>query len=393
MTTISWRQYAKDHPVAVDVALIALLLCAAGGPATLNANLSGTDNLGWRSALPLAVASSLAMLWRRGHPRSVVVFTAACACVAGAVGYLVTPVLLAPVMVALFELAVRAPGRTAYLYCLGSTVSIVVSALLGDRYGYPDLLVIIVPILFLLLPVALGATARLRRAYLEAIEARAEHAERTREDEARHRVAEERVRIARDLHDVVAHHLALANAQAGTAAYLARTNPDQVQQILTELTGTTSTALRELKATVGLLRQPGDATSPLEPAPGLGRLPELTAAFAATGLDVDVTVAGEERPLSPDVDLAAFRIVQEALTNVTKHATTRTAAVRLTFGDRLTITVTNDAGPTTPTPTATGDGYGLVGMRERAHSAGGRLRAGTAADGGFTVTADLPIRP
>jgi signal transduction histidine kinase len=375
--TISWRQYAKDHPRVIDVALIALLLCAAGGPAMLNANLPGTD-LGWRSAVPLAIASSLALLWRRGHPRTVLLFTAMCASVAGAVGYLITPVLLAPVMVALYELAVRASGKTTRLYYLAATVIIVVSALFGDRYGYPPLLVILVAVLFLLLPVVLGEAARL--------------AERTREQEARYRVAEERVRIARELHDVVAHHLALANAQAGTAAYLARTHPDQVQQILTELTGTTSAALRELKATVGLLRQPDETSSPLEPAPGLGQLPELTAAFASTGLDVEVTVAGDKQPLSPDTDLAAFRIVQEALTNVTKHATTSTASVRLGYGDdRLTITIDNDAGPTRPTP---GDpGFGLVGMRERVNSAGGHLRAEPHPDGGFTVTAELPIRP
>jgi signal transduction histidine kinase len=377
LMTISWRQYAKDHPCVIDVALIALLLCAAGGPAMLNANLPGTD-LGWRSAVPLAIASSLALLWRRGHPRTVVIFTAMCASVAGAVGYLITPVLLAPVMVALYELAVRASGKTTRLCYLAATVMIVVSALFGDRYGYPPLLVILVAVLFLLLPVVLGEAARL--------------AERTREQEARYRVAEERVRIARELHDVVAHHLALANAQAGTAAYLARTHPDQVQQILTELTGTTSAALRKLKATVGLLRQPDETSSPLEPAPGLGQLPELTAAFASTGLDVEVTVAGEKQPLSPDTDLAAFRIVQEALTNVTKHATTSTASVRLGYGDdRLTITIDNDAGPTRPTP---GDpGFGLVGMRERVNSAGGHLRAEPHPDGGFTVTAELPIRP
>jgi signal transduction histidine kinase len=376
---ISWRQYAKDHPRVVDAVLIVLLLCAAAGPAELNSSLPGTDNLGWWSAVPLAVAACVALLWRRSHPRAVVVFTAMCVSAAGGVGYLITPVLLAPVMVALYELAMRAPGRTTRLYCLAVTALIILSALLGDRYGNPWPLAILNPVLFLLLPVVLGETTRLR--------------EHNREEEARHRVAEERVRIARELHDVVAHHLALANAQAGTAAYLARTRPDQVQPILTELTGTTTAALRELKATVGLLRQPSDIDTdpPLEPAPGLGQLPQLTAAFASSGLDLEVTVDGEEQSLSPSVDLTAFRIVQEALTNVTKHATTNTAHVRLTYGnDRLTITVTNDSGPTTPNP---GKGFGLVGMRERAHSAGGHFHAGPHPDGGFTVTTELPIRP
>jgi signal transduction histidine kinase len=368
--TISWRQYADNHPRVVDVALVALLVLAASGPAVLNSNLSLTDSLSWRSAVPLAVAGALALLWRRGHPRTVVVFTAICAAAAGGFGYLITPVLLGPVMVALYELAVRVPGRTTRLYWLGVTALIVVAALFGDRYGYPWPFPILNPILFLLLPVALAETTRLRH------------------DEARRRVAEERVRIARELHDVVAHHLALANAQAGTAAYLAGSRPDQVQRILTELTGTTSAALRELKATVGLLRQPDEPNSPLEPAPGLRQLPELTAAFASTGLAVEVTVDGPEQPLSPNVDLTAFRIVQEALTNVTKHAATRTAHVQLSYGTgRLVVTVTNDAakpGPATP-------GFGLIGMRERAHSAGGAFRAGPSPAGGFTVTTELPI--
>lgn len=330
--SISWRQYANDHPRVVDVGLVALLLLAVAGPAVLNSDLSYTDNLGWWSALPPAVVGALALLWRRSHPRTVVVLTAVCASAAGGFGYLITPVLLAPVMIALYELAVRIPGRTTRLHYLAATASIAGSALLGDDYGYPWLLTILNPVLFLLLPVALAESTRLRHDYLSAVKARAEYAERNREEEASHRVAEERVRIARELHDVVAHHLALANAQAGTAAYLARTRPDQVQRILTELTGTTSAALRELKGAVGLLRQPDDTSSPLEPAPGLGQLPELTAAFISAGLDVDVTVEGEERRLSPGVDLTAFRIVQEALTNVTKHATTkrrlRTAGLR-----------------------------------------------------------------
>ncbi|GAA3727695.1 histidine kinase [Plantactinospora mayteni] len=387
-------QYAREHPRLVDVALVALMICAAAGPFVLNSGLSHTDNLSWQSALPLAVLGAVALLWRRSRPRTVVVVTAACAGIAGGFGYLVTPVLLAPLMLALHELAVRVPGRTSRRYYLGTTVAVVVPALVGDDYGYPWMLTVLNPLLFLLLPIALAEATRLRRDNLAAVTARAEYAERSREEEARHRVAEERVRIARELHDVVAHHLALANAQAGTAAYLARDRSDQVPRILAELTGTTSAALRELKATVGLLRQPDDPNSPLEPAPGLGQLSELTAAFASAGLEVEVTVDGEARQLSPGVDLTAYRIVQEALTNVTRHAGTDTASVRLAYGmDRLTITVSNDAPPTASTAGSPGEGFGLVGMRERAHSAGGRFRAGPHASGGFTVATELPIRP
>ncbi|HYQ66999.1 sensor histidine kinase [Actinophytocola sp.] len=383
------NQYAKNHPRVLDGALVALLLLAISGPAALNSNLPGTDNLGWWSAIPLAVAGSLALLWRRRHPRAVVVVAALSAAVAGGIGFLVTPVLLGPVMVALYELAVQVPGRTTRRYYLGATTSIAAAGLYGGLGGYPWPLQLLDPVLFLLLPVALAESTRLRHDHLAATRTRAEYAERTRETEARHRVAEERIRFARELHDVVAHHLALANAQAGTAAYLARTRPDQVERILSDLTGTTSAALRELKATVGLLRQPGEDSSPTEPTPGLGQLAELTAGFTSAGLGVEVTVEGAARPLSPGVDLTAFRIVQEALTNVTKHTSAPTASVRLSYGDdRLTITVTN---PMSGSPL--GEGFGLVGMRERAQSAGGRFEAGPRPEGAFTVTTELPIRP
>lgn len=390
--SISWRQYSNDHPRVVDAGLVVLLLLAVSGPAVLNSQLSRTDNLDWWSALPLAVAGALALLWRRDHPRTVVVLTAVCASVACGIGYLVTPLLLAPLMIALYELAVQVPGRTTLVCYLAATTSIIVSALVGGDNDYPWFLTFLNPVLFLALPIALAESTRLRHDYVTAVKARAEYAERNRENEARHRVAEERVRIARDLHDVVAHHLALANAQAGTAAYLADTRPDQVNRILTELTATTSAALRELKTTVGLLRHPHDTASPLEPAPGLAQLAELTTAFASAGLDVEVQIEGEQQALSPGVDLTAYRIVQESLTNVTKHAATTTASVRLTYHeDRLTITISNDTSPAAATLAKPGVGYGLLGMRERAHTAGGQFQAGPHPDGGFTVTTELPV--
>jgi signal transduction histidine kinase len=185
--------------------------------------------------------------------------------------------------------------------------------------------------------------------------------------------------------------MALANAQAGTAAHLFATHPAQAGRILTELTGTTTAALRELEATVGLLRQPEPAEESLNPAPGLDRLPDLVAAFAAAALHITITVDGPVQPLSAGADLTAFRIVQEALTNVAKHAAVNTAHVNLAYSDeQLTITVSDDGGPVTP-PRAPGGGFGLIGMRERAQSAGGRLRAGHRPEGGFAVTAELPI--
>lgn len=404
MTTSPQRRYtdrleefSDRHPFLVDLALVLALM----GSATLGASLTlpgaapPDDD---RIAVVLMGVSCLALLKHRTHPRSTVVVNAVCATIVIAQGYLLTPLLLGPVMASLYWLATLTERETIRAYGFPTMVVLTLAAAFSDSMNHVALILrTIGPVFWLLLPLAAGTMTRLRRAYLEATQARAEHAERTREEEARLRVTEERMRIARELHDVVAHHLALANAQAGTAEHLALANPQQTKQILHDLTGTTSSALRELKATLGLLRQTDDdGSSPLEPAPGLARLPELVSACASAGITVTVTTEGEPQPLSPGVDLTAFRIVQEALTNVTKHAAGQTAHARFVYsGARLLITVTDEGPPTaaTPGPTAPAKGFGVMGMRERAHSIGGELRAGPRPEGGFEVSTALPLQP
>ncbi|MEU0423669.1 sensor histidine kinase [Streptomyces canus] len=388
------EEFADRHPFLVDLALIAVLMGSAtlGASLTLpNAETPGDD----RTAVLLLGVSCLALFLHRSHPRVTVVVNAACATVVIAQGYLLTPLLLAPVMASLYLLATRTERETIRSYGIATMAALTIAAAVSDSMDHLSLLLrTIGPFFWLLLPLAAGTMTRLRRAYLEATQARAEHAERTREEEARLRVTEERMRIARELHDVVAHHLALANAQAGTAEHLALVNPPQTKQILHDLTGTTSSALRELKATLGLLRQTGDVGStPPEPAPGLARLPELVSSCASAGITVTVATEGEPQSLSPGVDLTAFRIVQEALTNVTKHAVTQTAHVRFVYsGTRLLITVT-DEGPPTAAASEPVKGFGVMGMRERAHSIGGELQAGPRPEGGFEVSTALPLRP
>jgi signal transduction histidine kinase len=303
-------------------------------------------------------------------------------------------------MVALYTLARTSDRTTANLFTATGIALLVGTALVVGPGTEPLILKLVGPVFWLLLPTSLGTTIRLRAAYLEAVQARAEHAERTRENEARHRVTEERMRIARDLHDVVAHHLVLANLQAGTVVRLMRSRPEEAERIAGELAGTTRSAVRELKATVGLLRHADDSDTPSGPAPGLAQLAELAASFEPAGLSVTVNTEGRPRPLSAGVDLTAYRIVQEALTNVTKHAGTGSAEVRLSYShDRLGITVTDRGGTAKPAFPARSsspvpaEGYGVIGMRERALSAGGRLRAGHRPEGGFEVVTELPLLP
>ena len=389
----SWQRYADEHIRTVDTMSAVLLFAMFLFGSELGVP-SGPQPDAVGPTIALAALSCAALFWQRSRPRTVVTVTASAAAWAGALGHLLTPLMLGPLMLALYRLAVLTRRRTARRYFLASVVLLVTTATLVDPVHHPWPFKTVGPAAWLLLPVVAGNALRLRDAYLEAVQARAEYAERSREEEARHRVAEERMRIARELHDVVAHHLALAHAQAGTAAHLARTHPDHVQKILTELAGTTSSALREMKGPVGLLRRADDPGAPLAPSPGLAQLAELTGAFATAGLAVTVTTEGERRPLSAGVDLTAYRIVQEALTNVSKHATTGAAQVRLRYShDRLTVTVSDDgAGTTVPAP-STGQGFGLIGMRERARSVGGALRAGHRAGGGFEVTTELPLYP
>ncbi|MEV7086164.1 sensor histidine kinase [Streptomyces sp. NPDC093085] len=391
--TISLERYTERHPHTVDaVTVLALFGCTVLGSVITTPD-SARPPQEWPVQILAAVVSCVAVMKGRGHPRTGVVVTAAGAVLMAAGGYLLSPLLLAPVMVALYWLATLTDSRTTRVYGWTTMSVVVATALIADPSGHSFLLRTVGPFLWLMLPLSFGGKSRLRRLYTESVHARAAHAEHTREEEARLRVAEERMRIARELHDVVAHHMAVANAQAGTAAHLARSHPEQAREILAALTSTTSSALLELRATVGVLRQAGDPDADsLEPAPGLYRLPELISACRSAGLELTVTTEGEPQPLTPGVDLTAYRIIQEALTNVTRHASGHAARVRLTYHDsRLLITVTND-GPATA-PAARQDGFGLMGMRERAHSVGGDLRAGARAGGGFEVTTALPIHP
>ncbi|NUU22976.1 MAG: sensor histidine kinase [Streptomycetaceae bacterium] len=393
--TSNLERYPERRARAADVVTaVASCDCTLFGT-QISTSESSPPHALW-PVLTFGVLPSAALMACRSRPRSALAVTAAAAAVLTAFGYLPSPLLLAPVLTALYWLAALTDSRTTGICGSVTLVVLLATSLAGAPLGDDFILRTVGTVLWLLLPVSLGGRSRFRRAYLESVQARAAYAERTREEEARLRVAEERMRIARELHDAVAHHMAVAHAQAGTAAHLAATQPEQTRKILADLVGTTSSALLELRATVGVLRRTADpGADPLEPTPGLDRLPTLVAACESAGLMVTVSTEGEARPLSPGVDLTAYRIIQEALTNAAKHAPDHAARVRLRYdGSRQFITVANDgaangeADPPTP-----GGGYGLMGMHERAHSVGGDLRAGPRPEGGFEVAAALPFQP
>ncbi|WP_406010567.1 histidine kinase [Streptomyces sp. NBC_00637] len=385
----SWRHRAATHPKALDLAVPVLLFAVTvTGVLATRALASGPLTL-W-PAVALSALACAALYRRRSHPLPVLAMTALCTMAVGALGYLLTPLLMGPLLVAQYATSVRTPRRVGWNSALAVTGAVVVGGLVFPSFLDSVVFAVVNPAAWILLCAALGGYRRVRREYAVA---RAEHADRQREEEARHRVVQERMRIARELHDVVAHHMTLADAQAGAVKHLVRTQPDKAREIIDRLPETTAAALRELKATVGLLRQDTDPTDELAPAPGLDRLPDLADSCAAAGLRVTVTVEGKRCPLTPVLDLTAYRILQEALTNVTRHGAGRTAEVRLGYAPRrLTLTVTNDTAPgRTPAPPGPGGGFGLISMRERAMSAGGTFHAGHGARGGFEVVCSLPL--
>ena len=229
---------------------------------------------------------------------------------------------------------------------------------------------------------------------------RAAAVKRGREEEARRRASEERMRMARDLHDVVAHNISVINVQANTALHLMDRQPERARSALVTINDVSKQALVELRSVLGVLRDV-DESAPRAPAPGLARLGDLVENAAAAGLAVRTEQDGHQVPLPADVDLAAYRIIQEALTNSARHSGGGHATVRLGYGDAALEIEVRDDGPSRPRGAAppgtggsrvNGSGNGIAGMTERAAALGGTLTAGPRPEGGFEVRARLPLR-
>jgi signal transduction histidine kinase len=239
-----------------------------------------------------------------------------------------------------------------------------------------------VRILFAAAAWLLGDSLRTRRSYLHELEEKAARLERERETEARRAAAEEQARIARELHDVVAHALGVIVVQAGAADDVFDTDPDRARAPIKAIDAAARTALADLRRVLGLLH------AEYSPQPGLDQLEPLVDQVRATGLDVSLRISGARRPLPAAVDLSAYRIVQEALTNVLKHAHAEHVDVRVGYGDELAVEVRDDGRASL---NGNGTGNGLVGMRERVALLGGTVETGSAPGGGYRVSASIPI--
>ncbi len=362
--------------------LLLTVLVLAGSTVAAHAQQGERAALDPFARVLLLVACGL-LLWRRRHPVAVVLGTAVTAAVYLGAGYPYGPVFLT-VAVACFAAVVAGHRRAAWT-ALGilCAVHLLVAHWLyrwlppaGDAPASFAQEIVVTGWV-----VAIVAVAELARARREQwARDRAERAQA-----ARRRADEERLRIARELHDVLAHSLSVINVQAGVGLALLDSDPDQARTALTTIKSASKEALGEVRQVLDTLRAPGAA--PRAPAPGLDRLPELVEQAARAGLTVEVL--GERPRLSPGTDLAAFRIVQEALTNVVRHSGSRHARVHLERAGTVVRLRVDDDGPATGAE-AGGSGNGLAGMRERAAALGGTIEAGPRPDGGFRVLAELP---
>ncbi|MYT03511.1 MULTISPECIES: histidine kinase [Streptomyces] len=398
----------NDAILALGVAVLALAITLTGGEGTR------PDHLSWM----LLLAGHVPLVWRRRSP--LVALLGVVACMAPYYAFDYNPALPAPAIVlALYTVAATGTIRRTLLTGVAVLVPTLISNGLTNSDGALDALEIsgwIIAVLFV------GIAVRYYRLYVASIVERAERAERTREEEARRRVAEERLRVARDLHDLLAHSITLIGVQTSVAAHVLTADPERldrkaVAQALDDIAGTCRTARGELRTTLEVLRahdtvvgvgaDPGPASvsgsvSGAEdmrgPLPGIDGLADLAETGRVAGAKVELSVRADDIP--PSVGAAAYRIVQEALTNAVRHGGREDLTVRVglwTADGALRVSVRDDgtggedgpgggAGPSDGTP-----GFGLIGMRERARSVGGTLDAGPGPAEGFEVTATLPL--
>ncbi|MET8472177.1 sensor histidine kinase [Streptomyces sp. NPDC006422] len=374
----------RTSPYLVDGALAALVLFAVSLQFLFPDE--GGDPLSWQGFL-LGAGTAVPLVWRRRAP----ILSAAavsCATPAMALYHAPPPDVVYGGLVVLYTMAAyaeRVPRRIMFVgWLIGASATMSMKEH-AEPFEYAFHL------LSLLSAYGFGLLARTQRAYTTALEERARALEREREIDRARVVAGERARIARDMHDVVGHAVSLMVVQAEAGPVVVRSNPARAEAAFDAIAGAGREAMQQLRLILGVLTDTGNGgVAPAAPVPGLDRLPDLVRQVTAT-TDVTVTLrtTGRPRPIGAETETAAYRIVQEALTNTVKHAYAARADVQLDWGDtELAITVTDDGtGPAVP---GAGAGRGLIGIRERAAACGGSADSGPAPDGGFRVTARLP---
>jgi signal transduction histidine kinase len=342
-------------------------------------------------ALVLGIAAAAVLVLRRRAPTLTLAVSGGLVLALFAVDQDAGAIAVIAPAIALYTLALTRGRVHLVVAVVAATVAVIVAHVFLAGHHHRFTLQTAAHAALIAIPVLAAEALRNRRAYIRLLVERLEQAERTREQEAEHRAEQERLRIARDLHDVVAHTLTTINVQAGVAAHLLERDPGNARDALATIETASHDALQELRTILGILREPGDGNAPLEPAPDLAAVETLIEQARSSGLQVSIEVEGERPPRLPEaVQLAAFRILQESLTNARRHAPGAATSVTLAYrADRLQLAIENDA------PGARngngGPGVGILGMRERATALGGTLRADRSGER-FSIVAELPYR-
>ncbi|MET7467460.1 sensor histidine kinase [Micromonospora sp. NPDC005686] len=382
--TISWSWLmARQQQLLLLSSLMSMVLFTVVTiPADIRHALGSEQPLNW--LVTITVFTALAVL--RRFPIGIAAIAAVGTVLLVAEGMVYPPTLLA-LFCALYWVAVDGPAVRA----LAVGVTVKATLLTASLIANPGISGVVM-VLWAALAITTGSAARSHRAYVAEAEDRVRRADQAREEEANRRVAEERLRIARELHDAVGHHVALINVQAGAlVCLLDDQDRSQAMESVRHIQQASQEALEELRLTVGLLREAG-APEPTEPVAGLDRLGELIGSFASAGLRVTREVTGRPRPVPEAVGVTAYRVIQESLTNTRKHADCDTAVVRLVYTNgALRLAVEDEGGPVTPCDQYPPGGHGIVGMRERVAAVGGQLAAGPRPGGGYRVFAELPL--
>jgi signal transduction histidine kinase len=401
---------ARPHlPVWAQDVLLALFVAAMQVQGTQRVateqELAELNSFGYYAHAVLLVLTGLVLVVRRRWPVAVFLFEATASVLYYGAGYPDGPNWVA-VFVALYTLTAYGDGhRSRRVAFIGIPVLIAAWLALAVVHPPKELGWLFFRLGTAVMAGVLGESLRMKRALAADAEERAERAERTREEEARRRVDAERLHIAREVHDTVAHAIAIINVQAGVTAHVLDKRPSmggvagsgraqQVRETLLTIEQTSARALRDLRATLGVLRQVDEGRAP---APGLDRVEELTGLAREAGLDVKVEASAPTREVPAPVDRAAFRILQEAITNVIRHVGPTQVAICVQYGrHELRIRVTDDGcGGRTAEGSGhrivDGAGRGIAGMRERCALLGGELTAGPRGGGGFEVYARLPL--
>ncbi|CAM5512337.1 sensor histidine kinase [Streptomyces atroolivaceus] len=393
--------FIRRHPTGVDILWAVLLLGFSGVSIVADQVGAGRERV---AAVPIAVGLCTVVALRRRAPEKMLLL----AILMGLAQLLfgVRPNAADFAMLVITYTVATAGERWASRLALGCSLTAAGISRLRWSDGAPTggwaqtvsyIVVMTVPFV---LAWVLGDSIRTRRAYFSQLEERAARLEREREAQSKVAVAAERARIARELHDVVAHNVSVMVVQADGAAYVMDSSPDQARQALETISGTGRQALAEMRRLLGVLRT-GDSEESGEyvPQPDVEQIEELVGKVRETGLAVDFKIEGTPRPLPSGVELTAYRIVQEALTNTRKHGGPDAgASVRLVYFDDGLGLLVEDDGRGAPHELyedggADGAGQGMIGMRERVGMVGGTLDAGPRQGGGFRISALLPLKP